>query len=168
VQDLGDHRRELMGRLNLASGLNGLADFEGARAAALVSLRLARGLGDRLMECHALILLSKVALALGEDALALTLAATALALAEQTQAQDRQIAARISQGQAELALARHASATASFERALALALDNGRFEPDVRAGLACAALAQRRSGGRGTLAAAGARQRGQRRDAQRR
>jgi tetratricopeptide (TPR) repeat protein len=106
-------------------------------------LQLARAVGDRATQPDTLSTLSMLALRQGDEVLALALAQTALDMASAVQSPAFEASALWALGNAELALERHAAASAAFERARALArtLDNAT-QYDAMAGLARVALSQ--------------------------
>ncbi|MFZ4478940.1 MAG: ATP-binding protein [Rhodoferax sp.] len=146
-RELGNRRNEAIALGNLGNGWLRLGEHSRAMRYLEDSLKLARAVGDRATEPNTLTNLSVLAWRQGDDALALRHAQSALDIATEVESPVFQAIALCSLGNAELALGRHAAATAAFARAseVASALGNATRH-DAAAGLARVALAQNDTG----------------------
>ena len=142
-RELGNRRNESIALGNLGNAWLRLGEQTQARIHLEECLRLARSVGDRATEPNILANLSMLALHQGDDASALTHAQAGLDMAVAVQSPVFEAIALCALGNAELALGRHAQATAAFRRAqeIGLTLDNATRH-DASAGLLRVALAQ--------------------------
>jgi tetratricopeptide (TPR) repeat protein len=140
-RELGNRRHQAIALVNLGRGWLRLGEHTQARRYLDEGLQLARAVGDRATQPDTLSTLSVLALRQDNAILALTHALAALDIANALQSPAFEASALWALGNAELALGRHAAATAAFERArdLALVLDNVS-QYDAMAGLARVAL----------------------------
>lgn len=142
-RELGNRRNEAIALGNLGNGWLRLGEHTLTRQHLEQGLRLACAVGDRATQANTLTNLSLLALRQGDDTLALVQAHRALDLASAVQSPEFEAIALCALGNAELALGRHAAASAAFEQAQVLALKLGNAtQYDASAGLARAALAQ--------------------------
>ena len=142
-RELGDRRFEASALGNIGSSWLNLGERAKARRHLEEGLKLTRAVGDRAAEPNPLFGLSQLALWEGDDTLALAHAQAALDIAVSVRDPLNEAIALCLLGNAELALGRHAQASAAFQRAheVALAIDHVQRH-DASAGLARVALAQ--------------------------
>ena len=139
----GDRRNEAIARGNIGAGWLALGALTEARRELEEGLRLLRANGEQALEVSPLCGLATLALWQGDDAQALVHARAAVETAVAVQARDQEIAALCREGEAELALGRHAEATQSFASAHARAVElASAYRYDAAAGLARVALAR--------------------------
>ena len=131
----GDRRNEAIAQGNIGIGWLGLGALARARRELEEGLRLMRVNGERGLEVSPLCALATLALWQGHDAQALAHARAAVEIAVAVQARDQEIAAWCREGEAELALGRHAAATRAFASAQARAVEIGSaYRHDAAAG----------------------------------
>ena len=141
-RELGNKPNEAIALGNLGDHWLNLGAFPQARHHLEESLKLSRAVGDLHGQCYPLLVLSTLALCLGEDTQALTHARAALDIAVATQAAVYEALALLSLGDAELALGRPAAAAEAFDRADSVARAVGLpFQHNVTAGRVRVALA---------------------------
>jgi len=139
----GDRRNEAIAHGNIGIGWVGLGALTEARRELDEALRLMRVNGERALEVSPLCALATLALWQGRDEQALAHARAAVETAVAVRARDQEIAAWCREGEAELALGRHAVAAQAFETAHARALEIASpYRHDAAAGLARVALAR--------------------------
>jgi tetratricopeptide (TPR) repeat protein len=142
-RELGNPRDEAITLGNLGASLMALGDHGEAQHYLEEGLRLARAVGDRDAELVPLYVLSQCALRQGDAARAAEYAQAALASATEVRNPPLELLSAGALANAELALGRHAPATASFERARHVAIAIGSaMQYDAVGGLARVALAQ--------------------------
>ena len=149
TRELGDRRGEATSLVNHGFLLLTLGDHAQARRNLEEGLGLVRAVGNRAAEPYALVSLSVLARWQGDDTLALELAQSAVAIAHSVKDSGIEATALVRLGDAELALGRHAAATAAFERAHALDVAVG--DPGYRAAAGMARVALARGDAAGAL-----------------
>jgi len=142
-RELGNRQTEAIALSNLGISWLMVGEHTQARYNLDEGLRLASSVGYRNLEPYLLSGLSRLALWQGDDAVALAHAQAALNAAIALQDPLMEAEALVGLGNAELALGRHAAATAAFERSRVVARTiDSEEQYDAAAGLARVALAQ--------------------------
>lgn len=142
-QKIQDRRGEAVAVGNRGIALMNLGELVSAKRELEESLRLHRSNGNRALECHPLCNLSKLAVWQGDNELALDLARSAAGIAVAVEARNIETLALLQQGNAELALGRHAAAAQAYQQSHTVAVHiDDPVQHDATAGLARVALAQ--------------------------